>query len=157
MTEALPARRSEAGTTLIELIVTVAIMGFAMLAILGGIGTSIIFADKQRQDATIGVVLTTSAEKIVSKTDTGYVACTDTYPAPPSPTGYAVAVMEVRFWEPVSNRFVMKPELASCNAPVTPTTDFGLQRIRLSVTTLARSGRPPVVEVLEVVKRQPES
>ncbi len=154
-------RSDEGGTTLVELIVTIVIMGFAMLALMGGIGTSIIFADVQRQDTTAQVVLTTAAEKIASETDPNkYVVCADTYPAPPSPSGYTLAVTKVLFWEPASNRFVAKAALSSCIPPVNPgdppAADNGLQLIELKVTS-ASGQRAPETEVLEVVKRQVET
>jgi len=152
--------RSEAGTTLIELIITVAIMGFAMLALMGGIGTSIIFATVQRQDATAGMVLTSAAESIVADADPNrYRACATTadYTIPPSSSpGYPVTVSSVAFWEPTSNRFVARTGVPSCD-PASPgyPADSGLQRIELSVTSSTGS-RAPQVEVLQVVKRQVE-
>jgi hypothetical protein len=150
-----PPGRSEAGTTLVELIVTVAIMGFAMLALMGGIGTSIIFADIQRNDASIGLVLTSAAEKLVGDT-TPYVPCAptaaydDQLKPPPvgdftAPDGYVVTVDAVWLWDVPTNTFVDMP--AACTAP-----DSGLQLIRLRAESTGGQ-RGPRVQTLELVKR----
>jgi len=168
----MPARRpdrSEEGTTLVELVVTVAIMGFAMLAIMGGIGTSIIFGSIQRQDATHRLVLTTAAEKILAdEAPFAYKECDDKYPAPPAelfPPGHVVTVSRVAFWEPSANRaagpgrFVAKDDLASCNpgpGNPGPKADNGLQLIELKVTSSSGGSRASKDELLQVVKRQVE-
>lgn len=146
MTRRGPDRSSEAGTTLIELLVAVAIMGIAFVTILGGIGTAIIGADYQRRDATSGVVLTSAAEKIVADTKP-YKPCAQPvdYQDPPSPSGFTVSVTEVAFWDG-SSRFV---PLSSC----TPAADKGIQLIKLSLTPPS-GPRANEVEPLEVVKRQ---
>lgn len=146
-----PGRRSEAGTTLIELIVAVAIMGIAFVSILGGIGTAIIGADVQRRDATTGLVLASAAEKVVADT-TPYRPCATVadYAPPPSPTGFTVAVTKVAYWEPAANRFATEAPFSCTQVPV---ADDGLQLLQLTLT--ATSGpRAPRVEVLDVVKRQ---
>ena len=140
-------QRSEAGTTLIELLVTIAIMGIAFVGVVGGIGTAIIGADFQKRGATSGVVLTSAAEKIVADT-TRYKPCAlpaDYQDATASPSGFLVAVTEVLFWDGGS-RYVPS---ASC----TPSVDKGVQLIRLTLTPPA-GPRASELEVLEVVKRQ---
>jgi type II secretory pathway pseudopilin PulG len=147
MTPRRPAR-SDAGATLIELIVAVAIMGVAFVTILAGIGTAIIGADIQRRDATASVVLATAAEKITAESEP-YVACAASYPVPAPPEGFTVVVAEVALWDQASNRFVAT--LDSCLA--TPAADDGLQLVRLTSTSSGGS-RGADVEVLEVVKRR---
>ena len=148
-------RGSEAGTTLVELIVTVAIMGFAMLAILGGIGASIIFADVQRKDASARLVLTTAAEQIVSDAAPyRYQVCASSYPAPAAPAGYTLAVNKVAIWEPTSNRYVPATDVPSCSPA--PGSDSGLQLIELKVTAEGGS-KADKDEFLQVAKRQVET
>lgn len=166
MTAAASRRRSEAGTTLIELIVTVAIMGFAMLAIMGGIGTSIIFADIQRKEATAGLVLTSAAEKVVPDAgDYKYEPCAADaqYPNPPSTSsGFTVSVAafptgpKVKFWDVSTNRFVDRAD-STCAAGVP--VDSGLQLIRLSVSSTRHVNGVDTLQVqtLDVVKRRVES
>ena len=139
-----PRGRSEAGTTLVEVIVAVAIMGFALLALMGGIGTSIIFADVQRRDASIGLVLASTAEKVVADT-TPYQPCAPTYAVASPDPAIAVTVEGVLLWNVTTNTFV--PTLVTC-----PTSDSGLQLIKLRVTSTS-ANRAPQVDELEVVKR----
>lgn len=146
-----PARRSEAGTTLIELVVTIAIMGIALVGAVGGIGTAIIGADQQRRDSTSGVALTSAAERVVSDTRP-YKPCalpSDYQDAPPSPSGdFVVTVSRVMFWDPPSNRFV---ELSPCD----PAADNGIQLVTLMVTPPPGPRAQPVPP-LDVVKRRIE-
>lgn len=149
-----PRSRSEAGTTLIELLVAVAIMGIAFVTILGGIGTAIIGSDYQRRDATSGVVLTSAAEKIVADT-MPYKPCAqpaDYQDPTPSPSGFIVAVNEVLFWDGVSDGASRFVALSPCAA----TADKGIQLIKLTLTPPA-GPRANDVEFLEVVKRQVNS
>lgn len=151
--------RPESGTTLIELVITVAIMGFAMLALMGGIGTSIIFADVQRQDASVGLVLASAAERIASEDMNRYTVCATatTYDPGLSPVGFDVRVTAVALWDIPSNRFVPRqppppePPPPSCSA--TPPRDEGLQLLTITATAI-NTRRGDQVEVLEVVKRQ---
>lgn len=141
-----PVRSSQAGTTLIELLVTIAIMGISFVGVVGGIGSAIIGADFQKRGATSGIVLTSAAEEIVADT-TAYSSCGEpAYPDPPAQSGYDVAIDAVLFWDPQSSEFA-----TGC-----PTTgDAGIQFIRLKLTPPA-GPRASDVEFLEVVKRQPQ-
>ena len=74
-------RRGEAGETLIELIVTIVIMGSAILAILGGVVTMVITSASHRGSVRSGNEAATVAELIASE-DTPYQPCTTAGPAP---------------------------------------------------------------------------
>lgn len=153
-------RHSEAGTTLIELLVAVAIMGIAFVTILGGIGTAIIGAGSQRAGANAGLVLTSAAEKVLAETDVPYQACASDYPAPTPPSGssgFIVTVTGVAFWDPTPNRFVDKASLSTCT-PADPTDlakDNGLQLITLSLRSVS-GAKVAKSETLDVVKRKAE-
>jgi len=137
------AGRSEQGTTLIELLVAVAIMGIAFVTVVGGIGMAIIGSATQKQKASSGIVLRTAAEAATYQpctTKDSYV--TATLPAPPA--GFSVSVRQVSQWDSDTNQFVTDPP--SC-------TDTGLQLIELAVTS--STGQRPVTEALKVVKRKP--
>lgn len=151
-----PSGRSEAGTTLIELLVAVAIMGIAFVTILGGIGTAIIGSDIQKRDATGGVVLTSAAEKIVADS-MPYKPCAAPAdyqdPAYLDPTftrgGYRVEVTEVDFWDGGSGYVPLPvPPPAACGD-----ADNGIQLIKLQLIP-PPGPRAGATELLEVAKRQ---
>lgn len=101
-----PVRRDDRGETLIELLVAVAIMGVALVAVMAGLGTSVLVSDIHRKQATAGAVLRNYAEAINSAvTNGGYVACASSaaYASPSGfavPTGYRAEVVagSMRYW-----------------------------------------------------------
>ena len=76
--------RGERGETLLELLMTVSIMGIAFIGILAGIGTTFMAGDSHRQNATAETVLRSYAERIKDPVDVPYVKCATTasYPTP---------------------------------------------------------------------------
>lgn len=137
----------EAGSTLIEVLVAVVIMGLAFVVIVGGIGTAIIGSDLQQQQASMDAALRSAAEQM------SYMAC------PPSgepdyggqlsgfvAQGVALSVTEVSYWEknpdPALDAFVAGPPCLE-----------GLHLLRL--TASSTSGRATSPETLDVVKRRP--
>ena len=58
------AGRNEAGETLVEVMMTVAIVGIAMVSILAGIGASIRFSATHRTAASTGIALVSAAEAV---------------------------------------------------------------------------------------------
>jgi prepilin-type N-terminal cleavage/methylation domain-containing protein len=133
--------RDEAGFTLIEVIVTVAIMGISFLIIVGGIGTAILGSDLNRRKASVQSVLRTAAEDVKGA---NYVACATTYPLPPT-EGYTSA-LEVDYWDALGNTFVA----GTC----VPATDTGLQLVSITVTRDATAEAHNVEASVQVVKRR---
>ena len=71
-----PRGRSERGETLVELIVSVAILGVAAVAILAGLMLTAKSSDVQRNQATGGAYVRSFAEAIQTDVDTnGYKTC----------------------------------------------------------------------------------
>ncbi|MEU8764253.1 prepilin-type N-terminal cleavage/methylation domain-containing protein [Streptomyces sp. NPDC048659] len=129
-------RRGDEGETLIEALVAVVLIGVAFVAVLGGIGTSIIGSGVQQRLTTTTSLVRTAAEKAIGAP---YVPCAAGYPAPAPPAGYTVTV-EIAYWDGVG-AFV----------PDCPAADTGVQRVTLTVrATGPRSGKDAV---LDVVKR----
>jgi type II secretory pathway pseudopilin PulG len=133
------------GETLIELLVTVVILGTAVVALVGGLALAVRVSDMHRKQATAGAAVRAFAEALqtmVAATPTGYVDCADdttyegTYTG--APAGYVPDVTAVSYWDGAA--FV-----ATC------TTDTGVQRV--SLTVASADGRAS--ESLDVVLRKP--
>jgi type II secretory pathway pseudopilin PulG len=84
--------RRDRGESLVELIVAVAILGVAVVAIVAGLGTSVLMSDVHRKQATAGVAVRDYAEAVENAVVAGgYVTCANAdghdYAAP---AGFAV-------------------------------------------------------------------
>lgn len=55
-------RRGEAGDTLIELVVTVVLMGLAIVGIIAGIGSAVSLSETHRSQADVSAALTSASE-----------------------------------------------------------------------------------------------
>ena len=134
------------GTTLIEVLVTVTIMGIAFTAILGGISTAILASDIHRKQATAQTVLRNLAE---FETLAAYTACATTYSTVgfAIPTGYTVSVTPIEYWvqSPPSGGQITGTFSGTCPSP-----DQGLQRLNLSAASV--DGR--ATERVQILKRR---
>jgi type II secretory pathway pseudopilin PulG len=136
----------ESGETLIELLMAMSILGLGVVAIVGGIGSSIFLSDVHRKEATAGAVVRTYAEAIegvVAASPTAYVDCAvpSAYATPAgfsSPSGFTSSVTSVRYWS--GTAFA-----SSCPS------DSGVQKVELRVT----SGDTRAVETQSVIIREP--
>jgi type II secretory pathway pseudopilin PulG len=138
------------GETLVELLVTVVILGTAVVAIVAALGTAIRVSDIHRKQANAGAYLRAYAEALetyVAKNPSGYQPC---------PVGAAydgkltiVAPDDVRFDQPS----VVSVEYWTGTAwqSACPASDVGVQRVKLQVRS--QDGR--VDETLTVVLRKP--
>jgi Tfp pilus assembly protein PilV len=114
------------GESLIELLVAVLIMGTAVVAVVGGLGTAIMMTDVHRKQAAVAAhlkIFAADLESAIAATPTTqYVNCAtsasypDYTPGPP----YDADVTQVQYWN--GSSFV-----ASC------ASDLGVQRVRLRV------------------------
>jgi type II secretory pathway pseudopilin PulG len=140
--------RDETGETLVELVIATAILGTAVVALVGGIGTSIVMSDIHRKEAVAGAVVRTYAESIeasVAATPTGYSACAkpSSYALPATFTAqkdYAAQVTAVLFWNVKAGAFVSR-----CDP------DSGVQKVSLAVS----STDSEATEILDVIIRNP--
>ena len=132
---------SQSGVTLVELLVTVAIVGVAFVAIVSGMFTYTASATAHRHQADTQLQLREWAERV---TVAPYVDCKTAYDdAYTPPTGYTRSSI-VRLWNPTTAAFDIVPA-AGC-------TDPKLQRVTL---TLVRASLPQYTytAILDVVKR----
>lgn len=138
--------RNDSGETLIEILVSVAILGIAAVAILGGLMVSIQSSTMHRNNATGGAYVRSFAEAIQTSVDsTGYQSCANAVAAyggvtvPGLPAGYTKAVTGVQSWTGTG--------WGACAAT-------GIQRLDLKVTTTGDTLHQ-AAETLTVVLRQP--
>ena len=93
---------NDRGETLIELLVTIVIMGLAFGAIIAGVGVAIASSDSHRQEATAEGVLRSYAERLTDPKDVPYVDCANagSYASVPgfsAPSGWSVSITGITF------------------------------------------------------------
>jgi type II secretory pathway pseudopilin PulG len=125
------------GATLIELLMTVAIIGIAFGALIGGMFTFTYTTSEHQHQAAGAEYIREYAEAVAG---TAYVACATAATYVPTtfvvPTGWVAAPMVVTYWSGAA--FV-----------VTCPPDGGLQRVHLTLSDI-RDG-----ESIDIVKRAP--
>jgi type II secretory pathway pseudopilin PulG len=149
--------RDDRGETLVELMVALAIMSTAVIALVGGIATSVKASDIHRKQAKSQAYLREFAEKLqasVAAYPTGYKECTTdpitgspwaTYEAlaPATDQGYhaVVTLTGVAVWNRTTSTY------ATCPAA----GDAGVQRVSLRVYT----DDDRASETLDIILRKP--
>ncbi len=136
--------RSEAGTTLVELLMAVAILGIAVVSIVTAMGTSIIGTDHHRKQAQAHTVLLSAVDVVKSQ---AYQSCATAGSYAPAtgvtlPAGWTasvVSVQSVTYWN--GSTFAASPCVP----------DPKLQLVKVQVAT--PDGR--ATESVSVVKRNP--
>lgn len=148
----LCGRDSEGGFTLAEVLVAMVILGTAIVAIVGAMGTSIVLADRQRQAVTADALVRTYAERL---NKANYQACAPPtqaqYQAGPAgmnlaiPSNFTVSLVSIQYWNGDGN--------AATPATFSPTcsTDKGVQQITIRAQSVPNRGFQQVT----ILKRQP--
>jgi type II secretory pathway pseudopilin PulG len=141
--------RGEAGFSIAETIVTIAIVGITFSAILGGLMTSIKVSALQRTEATADTVARSAAEWVKDSLHNPYTPCPATYSTTglSVPSGYSVSISQVQYWTgaaPVAGTPYSPAFQSSCVSP-----DRGLQRITIVVT----SSDGQATETVQILKR----
>ena len=135
----MKADPNDRGETLIELLVTVVIMGVAVVALVGGIATSIRMSDIHRKEATAGTAVRDYAEAIENAVAGGaYVSCaakTSYVTGYTPPSGYTASITGVAYWSGTA----WQP---TCG------TDTGLQQLTVRVASNDNRAAEQVVIVV---------
>jgi prepilin-type N-terminal cleavage/methylation domain-containing protein len=140
--------RSDAGFSLVEVVITIAIVGVTFSAILGGLFASITVSALQQKEASADTVARSAAEVVKDSEHNPYSNC-----APQghysltglAPSGFAVQITKVEYWDgqpPAGGAVGFQP---NC-----PSSDHGIQRITIAAT----STDGQATETVQVVKRR---
>jgi type II secretory pathway pseudopilin PulG len=129
--------QADGGATLIELLMTVAILGIAFASLVGGMFT-FTYATSQHQHQAAGAEYIREYAEAVAGTT--YVACATSATYVPAtfavPAGWVAAAMVVTYWNGATFVAVCPP-------------DGGLQRVHLTLSDVRDS------ESIDIVKRAP--
>jgi prepilin-type N-terminal cleavage/methylation domain-containing protein len=139
------SRRTERddGLTLIELLVTVALMGAAFAIIVTGMLSYVSTGIQHRSAATVQLELHKYADLLSALS---YQTCATPYsPAYTAPTNVTVS-MSKSLWDGTTKTFSVTPA-AGCSDP-------GLQRVRVTMTYFDSVVNHGYTESLDIVKRQ---
>lgn len=159
----VPGRRArgagQAGETLIESLLAIAVLSAIVLAAYAGLSMAITASSRHEHSAR-GETLLRSAAEWIQNPDVAYVdragcAGGGSYTLPDlgdEQAGYAVAIERIDFWTdpPPATQSPLPTEATVEFAASCPGTDRGLQRIRLTAT-----GPDAPAQALTVVKRRP--
>lgn len=145
---------AEDGFSLVELLVTIVIVGVTFSALLGGLITTITVSSLHRKQATADSVARSAAEWIKDSVQTQYANCagvgTYSFSGLSKPTGYSVAIHGVEYWDGSGPVAGTPYSLDSHLGPSCPGSgDKGIQRITIDV--MSTDGQ--VSESVQVVKR----
>ncbi|WBQ07093.1 type II secretion system protein [Kribbella sp. CA-293567] len=137
--------RGDRGESLLELVVSISLMGVAIVAVMSGLTTTVLLSDVQRKEATAGTTVRNYASALQQYVANGhYVACATagSYVVPgfTPPAGFTARVVagSVKYWTGALWLPLCLP-------------DRGLQKLRISVESA--DGRAS--ESLDVVLRKP--
>lgn len=153
-------RPSESGESLVELMITIAILGVAMVAVLGGIWTSMRVADYHRKTATADVVLRNFAEVLQASSGTyQYIPCATlsgalAYPtySPPAPNAsYAATITTIEYLTGYTASDQPTWQVSTTGCP--SGGDQGIQRLTLRSDGPITDPKVRGVESVIVIKR----
>jgi type II secretory pathway pseudopilin PulG len=159
--DARPRERTpERGELLIELLITTAILGIAVVAVFGTIWTSLRVADYHRKTVSAGIVLRNFAESMQQSSGTyAYVPCakvtgSPTYPAfsPAAPnTSYLATITKIEYLTGynASNQPTWQDSTTGCPSG----GDQGAQRVALKVDGPITDPKVRGVETITIIKR----
>lgn len=134
MLHRLARRRDERGETLVEVVVSVAILSLAAVGIVGGLTLSVKASDINRKQTTGGAYVRSYAEAVENyvRTNGNYVKCAGVNAYAPGTVGFTVPpnyTATQAAAEPLDGDGSVITS-GSC-----PTRDKGVQRLRLTLTS----------------------
>jgi prepilin-type N-terminal cleavage/methylation domain-containing protein len=146
--------RAEEGFSLVEVLITIVIVGVTFSALLGGLFTTITVSSLHRKQATADSVGRSAAEWVKDSVTNPYANCggVNAYSLSglQKPSGYAVAITSVEYWDgalPVAGTPYSLDSHIGSSCP--GGGDKGVQRITIVVT----SSDAQVHETVQILKR----
>jgi prepilin-type N-terminal cleavage/methylation domain-containing protein len=140
--------RCDAGFSLVEIVITIAIVGVTFSAILGGLFASITVSALQQKEATADTVARSAAEVVKDSEHNPYSTC-----AGPGhyaltglsvPSGFTVTITDVAYWDG------QPPAGGAVGFQSNCPSDRGIQRITIAAT----STDGQATETVQVIKRR---
>lgn len=145
---------TEGGFSLVEVLVTIVIVGVTFSALLGGLFTTITVSSLHRKQATADSVARSAAEWVKDSVANPYANCggigSYSVSGLQKPSGYSVAITSVEYWDgalPVAGTPYSLDTHMGSSCP--GGADKGVQRITIAVT----SADAQVHETVQVIKR----
>jgi hypothetical protein len=135
--ERFTGERSEAGETLLEVIISAALMGIVVVAIVGGLATIILAGHVHREQADANASLVAAVERVKSPSLTRVPCATSSNylseaqnASPALPSGWAITIASVEY-----ENFSASGVSWDTTCHETATSTLTLQRITLQLTT----------------------
>ena len=137
--------RSEAGETLVEITMTVFLLGVGVVTVVSLMWTMARVTGMHRATTTANTWVHNIGETVINPTDTPYAHCASTYTSLAVPSGYDADVMLVeRLSDPTAQSPTWTPMPPGC------VDDGGVQRVTIEAWDVRT---PQQRETLQVVKR----
>ena len=140
--------RSDAGFSLVEIVITIGIVGVTFSAILGGLFASITVSALQRKEATADTVARSAAEVVKDSDHNPYSNCAGTgqyaLTGLSVPSGFSVTITDVAYWNG------QPPAGGAVGFQSNCRSDRGIQRITMAAT----STDGQATETVQVIKRR---
>jgi prepilin-type N-terminal cleavage/methylation domain-containing protein len=146
---------SDAGFSLVEILITIAIVGITFSAILGGLMASITVSALQRKEATADTIVRSAAELVKDSEQNPYRNCAGTgaysLTGLSVPSGFSVQITSVAYWngDGIGGPSGVLTPYAVGFQPNCPSQDHGIQQITISAT----SSDGQATESVQVIKR----
>lgn len=138
-------RRSEAGDTLIEVLLALVVLGLASVALLAAFGTTISSSAEHRSLATMDTVLRSASQEAVSQVEHQssalFASCGGAGPSGPGqvnftlPAGYTAVVASVQYWNASATPAAFNPPSTWGGTSFSACIPYAPQLLTITVTS----------------------